>query len=116
MAKPKSNPVYNPVVDRIEDLLSQQHKTKQALIQYIGLANGTFTSWRYKGGQSYLLHIDKIAKFLNVTPNYLLKGIDEQVNMDTLSALEIELITLYRKMDNDRKETLMEVAHHFAGR
>ena len=97
MAKPKSNPVKND----------------QDLIDYLGLANGTFTSWRYKGGKSYLLHIDKIAEFLEVTPNYLLKGIDENVNKDTLSAIEIELISLFRRMEIDKRQTFIAVAHHF---
>ena len=114
MAKPKSEPVENAVVDRIEELLSLQKKSKQDLIRHLGLANGTFTSWRYRNGKSYLLHIDRIAEFLGTTPNYLLQGIDDNVNFDTLSAIEIEILYLFRKMKNDRKHTFIAVAHHFA--
>ena len=114
MAKPKSEPVENAVVDRIEELLSLQKKTKQDLIRYLGLANGAFTSWRYRNGKSYLLHIEKIAEFLGTTPNYLLKGIDDNVNLDTLSAFEIEIVSLYRRMNSDRKQTFIAIAHHFA--
>ena len=113
MAKPKSEPVENAVVDRIEELLSLQKKSKQDLIRHLGLANGTFTSWRYRNGKSYLLHIERIAEFLGTTPNYLLQGKDDIVNFDTLSAIEIEILSLFRKMKNDRKQTFIAIAHHF---
>lgn len=113
MAKPKSEPVENAVVDRIEELLSLQKKSKQGLIRHLGLANGTFTSWSYRNGKSYLLHIDRIAEFLGTTPNYLLQGIDDNVNFDTLSAIEIEILYLFRIMKNNRKHTFIAVAHHF---
>jgi len=31
----------------------------------------------------------------------------------TLSAIEIEIISLFRKMKDDRRQTFIRIAHHF---
>lgn len=54
-----------------------------------------------------------MSEYLGVTPNYLLFGKDEEVNTDTLSANEIDLIKLYRQMQSGQKECLMQTAKWF---
>lgn len=48
-----------------------------------------------------------MAEYLDVTANYLLYGRDEEVNGYTLSAGEIRLVRLYRRMRIGQKECLM---------
>ena len=45
----------DPVVERLLDLLKEQGKTEKSLLQYLGLANGTFTLWKYDNGKSFLI-------------------------------------------------------------
>ena len=57
--------------------------------------------------------IDKIANYLNVSPNYLLIGIDDEVNMNDMNENEISLIKMYRELDPKRRKCLMEIIRNF---
>lgn len=105
----------DPIVLKIMELLKLQGKTEKGLTEYIGLANTTFTKWKYKGVKSYHKHLEKIAEYLEVTPAYLTEGVDDIINVSTMTASELQLIQLYRKMSNDAKETLLRTAGHFVG-
>jgi hypothetical protein len=59
--------------------------------------------------------MDKIAEYLEVTPEYLTEGVDNYINVSTMTTSELRLIQLYRKMSKDAKETLLRTAGHFAG-
>lgn len=56
--------------------------------------------------------IDAIAEFLNVSPNYLLRGVDDEVNMETMSEAEIQLVKRYRRADEKGKEFVMQAAEY----
>lgn len=100
----------DPVLIRILELLKEKGITEKEMVEYLGLGNGAFTHWKYDNHKSFLIHIIKIAEFLGVTPNYLLSGRDEEINVDTLSASEIKLVRLYRQMQFGQKECLMRTA------
>ena len=59
------------------------------------MVRGTFSSWRYKNVKSYMPRLDDIANFFNVSQNYLLRCIDDEVNLETLSEAEIQLVKKY---------------------
>ncbi len=103
-------PVDNPVVERIEGLLQVQGKTQKGLIEFVGLANGAFTNWKYNNGRSYMDHLGAICEYLDTSPNYLLYGKDGEINKDTLSPVELELIKNYRRLDIQKKELLVQMA------
>ena len=44
------------------------------LMENIGVASQVFASWKYDNGKSYMNYIDKIANYLNVTPEFLIHG------------------------------------------
>ena len=114
--RPAINELTNdPIVLKIMELLKVQGKTEKGLTDHIGLANTTFTKWKYKGVKSYRKHLEKIADYLEVTPEYLTEGVDDIINISTMTASELRLIQLYRKMGNDAKETLLRTAGHFVG-
>ena len=98
----------DPVLNRILDLLKQQKKTEKDLINYLGLANGTFTGWKYKGQNTFLKNIGKMSEYFDVSPNYLLRGIDDEINVQTLSIQEIKLVQGYRRMNDLEKKNVME--------
>ncbi len=106
MRKPGTEPVDDPVVARIIELLEEQSRTQKQLTEYLGLANGVFTKWRYHGGKSYMTHIDRIAEFFGVTPNDLLRGLDTDVSLDTLTESEIELVKNYRSLTDEVRKVI----------
>lgn len=59
--------------------------------------------------------MEKIAEYLEVTPEYLTEGVDDFINVSTMTSSELRLIQLYRKMSKDAKETLLRTAGHFVG-
>ncbi|MBQ8945319.1 MAG: hypothetical protein IJ058_14540 [Lachnospiraceae bacterium] len=108
----KSKESIDPVLQRISDLLKAQGKQEKELIQYIGLGRGTFTAWRYRGVKTYTQHIDEIAEFLDVSPNYLIRGEDGEIGVETLSEAEIWLIKTYRAADDVGKSHLRQTAKY----
>ena len=113
--RPAVNELTNDIVVlKIMELLKIQGKTEKDLTDHVGLANTTFTKWKYKGLKSYRKHLDKIAEFLEVTPEYLTEGVDDIINLNSMTASELRLIQMYRKMGNDAKEILLKTAGYFA--
>lgn len=88
--------------ERICTLMKEQKIQDQELITYLGLSRGTFSNWRRNNGRSYYEHIDIIADRLCVTIDYLVRG--EDMETDSLSHQETELITNYRKLSDKGKE------------
>ena len=109
MRTPKGKLTDDPVVLRIMDQLVMQGKTEKELLQKLGMANGTFTLWKYKNGKSYLKKIDEIAEYLDVEKSYLLEGRDDYVNIDSLSGMEIRLIKTFRSMGNEQQRCFIEL-------
>ena len=62
------------VISRITDLLIEQGKSQKELTEHLGLHKNNFTEWKSGRKRSYLLYIDEISKYLNVSPTYLLRG------------------------------------------
>ena len=114
--RPSINELTNDkIVLKIMELLKIQGKTEKELTDHVGLSNTTFTKWKYKGLKSYRKHLDKIAEFLEVTPEYLTEGVDDIINLGTMTTSELKLLQLYRKMGDDAKETLLKTAGMFVG-
>ena len=103
----------DPVLHRIMRLLQTQKRTEKELIDHLGIVRGSFTSWKYKNVKSYLPRINDIADFLGVSPSYLLRGVDDEVNMETLSETELMLIKRFREFRIEAKSFILE-AFHFA--
>ena len=101
-----------PTLERILDLLHQQRKTEKELIAYLGLANGSATKWKYKHGKSYFKYIKKIAVFLGVSTDYLIHGSDN-VTHENLTGQEMNLLRLFRSMNEDDRNCLVNVASKF---
>ena len=110
MRQAKRELTDDPVLLSILELLNEKGRTEKDMVEYLGLGNGAFVHWKYDNHKSFQLHTSKMAKYLGVTPNYLLSGRDEDINTDTLSVSEIKLIRLYRQMQFQQKECLMQTA------
>ena len=66
-------------LEKINELLKQQHKKQKDLTDYLGLTKNTFTNWKLGTSESYKKHINKIAEFFNVSTDYLL-GVENKNN------------------------------------
>lgn len=53
-----------------------------------------------------MTHIDRIAEFFGVTPNDLLRGLDTDVSLDTLTENEIELVKNYRSLTDEARKII----------
>ena len=84
----------NDVFDRIDSLMKSQKKQYKELNEYLNLGKKTYDNWKTGKSSTYLKYLNEIAKFLNVTPNYLLNGVDEKAEITNV--LEIELLRLFR--------------------
>ena len=113
----KSGNVLNddPVLLRIMDLMKKQNRTDKDLIDHLGMANGVFTGWKFKGGRSYIKHIREIADYLGTTTGYLLQGADDDLSHGGLSDEEITILQLFRQMDDKGKACIIEVMQRFVG-
>ena len=97
------------VVSRITELLIEQGKTQTELLEALGLHRNNFTEWKAGRKRSYLLYIDEIARYFDVSPTYLLRGEEDEETMK-LSKNEEKLIQMYRYLHLESKEKLMATA------
>lgn len=67
-----SNMTNNKTIKTIIELLKEKGLQQKDLTDYLNIHKTTFTSWKRGTSNSYLKCLPEIAKFLNVTPDYLL--------------------------------------------
>lgn len=95
MAEAKNKVTDDKVVVRIMDLLEKRNLTEKELIDRLGMARGTFT-----------------AEILDVSANYLLRGADDEIDVETLSESEKQLIKSYRSVGNDGRRHIDEMVEY----
>ena len=101
MATTNRKMVDNPVIHRIVKLVKKKGKRERDLTDYLGLPPGAMSRWKYDGSYVYVKYIYEICEFLDTTPNYLFFGPDDEE--DCLTLRERNMISLYRKLDEGRK-------------
>ena len=97
------------VVSRITELLIKQGKTQTELLEALGLHRNNFTEWKAGRKRSYLLYIDEIARYFDVSPTYLLRGEEDEGTMK-LTQNEEKLIQMYRYLHIESMEKLMSTS------
>ena len=89
-------------------------KKKKDLNDYLGLTHSTYDNWKNGSSESFLKHIDKIAEFLNVTPNYLLRGSDTVSLRETKQKMnEDRMVKLFRSIPEKEGERLLRIVEAF---
>ena len=94
------------IFNRIDTLMKQQKKQQKEMNEHLHLGQRTYDNWRAGKSSSYLQHLDEIARFLGVTPNYLITG---QESYDLLSVSEGELIDMFRSFSESKKNFAMNM-------
>ena len=70
-------------LDRISDILVKQGKKQKDLTAFLGVKESAYSEWRKGKSLSYKSkYINRIAEYLNVTPDYLL-GKSDSPEADT---------------------------------
>ena len=97
------------IVLRITELLMQQRKAQKGLLEHLGLRRNNYLEWKAGRNKSFLLYIDEIAKYFDVSPTYHLRGEEENDDLK-LSKEERGLILMYRWLNQESKDKLMATA------
>lgn len=98
--------LYDPVFVRIDQLLHDQGKQQKELIDYLSMARNTYVNWKTQKNKSYMKHINEIADFFNVSPNYLIRGDEPRGNN---SDYENELIRHFRKLNSQNSKIIFDL-------
>lgn len=70
------------IVLRITELLMQQRKMQKGLLEHLGLHRNNYSEWKAGRNKSFLLYLDEIAKCFDVSPTYLLRGEENNDDME----------------------------------
>ena len=62
------------LLNRIIGCIGGKHGASKALADYLGIHPNVITNWKNGRNKSYRGYIDEIAKYFNVSENYLLTG------------------------------------------
>ena len=107
----------DPILLRIISLLKRNGHTEKDLLRSVNLKDTTFNRWKFENSKSFMQHIDKIADYLGVSIDYLVRG--QEANgadggMVGFVAEEKEIIDTYRKLSRKRQEMILNLLHDFA--
>ena len=106
------------VKDRIFQKIEEYGMTQKEFAERAGIAQSTVSDWRKKGTNPTTEKVMAICKVLDVTPEWLLSGIEPQGNRGNPRewyAIDASteagfLITSFNAMDRDRQERLLGYA------
>ena len=104
----------DPVLHRIMDLLNEQNKTQKELTDYLGMHPNTFNCWKFSNVKSYLKRIVDIAEYLNVTPSYLIKGNDCDLDTQEMTPLELKISNKLKDLSIKQQKTILFIVEEFA--
>ena len=99
-------------LERILAELNEKKVTAAEMEKELCIPRGSFSNWKRGNGRLYYAYIDKIADRLGVSIDYLVRGFD--IEQDSLSAREVELITSFRKMSDRGQKVILENAELLA--
>ena len=111
MARTNRKMTDNPVVQRIVELIRERGRKEKDLTDYIGIAPGAMSKWKYDGSYVYIKYIYEICEFLDTTPNYLFFGPDDEE--ERLSPGEKDMVRMYREIDDERKKCIQDTLRYF---
>ena len=100
-------------IDKITFLLSKSGKTQKELTDYLGITKNAITDWKSGRIKSYRKHIPKIAKFFNVSADYLLnEDVDNSVsNSEEQEVLHISyLMKQFFSLSEEEKDEFLKLA------
>ena len=102
------------IFQRILNRLYETGHTDKELLQYLGLANGSMTRWKYRGVKSYMKYLTGIADFLGTTKSYLLNGGNAEIVTEAdLSDDEKDFLRKFRAIGEYERKSITEIVDRF---
>ncbi len=97
------------ILDRISDILVKQGKKQKELTAFLGVKESAYSEWRKGKSLSYKSkYINRIAEYLNVSPEYLLGHSDDVGTFAAGDVNAAELLNIYNKLSAvDRAKLLV---------
>lgn len=80
---------YHNVLERICEVLDSKKLTQKDLCEYLGLKNKSFTEWKAGRSTSYMKKLPDIAKYLDVSIDYLWGNETDEKQFDIFSVPSI---------------------------
>ena len=99
------------ISNRIDDLLSQNKLKRIDLVKATGIGESTIRAW-IKGSVPSAEAAYKVAKYLNVTVEWLVTGIKDKSSTELImyTEQERELIEIFRHLDERDKNAVLTIA------
>lgn len=94
--------------EKLKDLRLERGLTQPDLAKLIGVSNGSISFWENGLNTPRADIINKLAKALNTTPEFLLNTDTENIN-DTIPQDELLLLKAYRAMSPGKKKALFNM-------
>ena len=105
----------NEIFRRIDQQMKIQKKKHKELNAFLGLTHSTYDNWKRGTSQSFLRYIDRIAEFLNVTPNYLISGSDKvYLQENKRHQIESKVLEIMTSLPEREAERLLALIETFA--
>lgn len=92
------------MIERILELMSKKGITAKKLTEDIGISSSAISEWKKGKAKPTSEAIIKMAKYFNVTTDYILLGID---NNSDLSNEEKKLLEIFQKLSADDRIILI---------
>ena len=109
----------NPTIEKIQSLIEENNEKAAPLMKKLGLASSSFSDWKRDKASPSTEAIVKIAKYFNVSTDYLL--LDSYVNNSEspapvfISPNEQDWISLYRELIACDPKLLKECQSYIKG-
>ena len=100
-------------VDRIDEKLKEKNLKRAAMLEDIGVDTSIMTAWKKRGtipsGDVCL----KIARYLDVSPEWLLGGEERKGGEAVLSEEEKSILRQFKNLTEEQKNTLSALLEHY---
>ena len=86
--------------------MERQGKKQAELVKYLDLPLGTYTNWKLGKSRNFYEHLEEIARFLNVSAEYLVTGSVAEKMIE--NSREQELLAWYRKLNTEKQDDVLQ--------
>lgn len=96
--------------ERLKELRKSRNISQQKLGAYLNYGYTAIANYESGRNEPSFDTLMKIAVFFDVTVDYLIGLSDEPMIMNSLSISEVQLLEIYRNLNDENKEVIMEMA------
>lgn len=94
------------IIERIYETLDKTGKKAVDLVNLLGISTSTMSTWKARKNDPPAKYMPAIAKFLGVSLDYLMTGVEAPVRKNT-NQTEDELLELFRELPVNKQYEFM---------